>query len=223
MEIKRAAELLRGLADGVDPMTAGRCRTRASITAPRSSGRCTVSCGRCRSAPTARPPQTRAEAGARRRKRGCFRNTVRGSRPRRSRAAMGGASAPSKRACPSLASVTRFSSACDRSRYGTNQTGAFIRSGAAAERRAGPHSVRQSRDALRAQRAVRRRRFRRAGALRRNRPSDAFDSLAQAGRLDLSAEASAVKGKYGPLFTDDEVNACLALLLEAGYFQKAGR
>ena len=55
---------------------------------------------------------------------------------------------------------------------------------------------------------------------RRNRPSDA---LAQAGRLDLSAEASAVKGKYGPLFTDDEVNACLALLLEAGYFQKAGR
>ena len=43
---------------------------------------------------------------------------------------------------------------------------------------------------------------------RRNRPSDAFDSLAQAGRLDLSAEASAVKGKYGPLFTDDEVNAC---------------
>ena len=35
---------------------------------------------------------------------------------------------------------------------------------------------------------------------RRNRPSDAFDSLAQAGRLDLSAEASAVKGKYAPLF-----------------------
>ena len=38
---------------------------------------------------------------------------------------------------------------------------------------------------------------------RRNRPSDAFDSLAQAGRLDLSAEASAVRGKYGPLFTDE--------------------
>ena len=55
---------------------------------------------------------------------------------------------------------------------------------------------------------------------RRNRPSDAFDSLAQAGRLDLSAEASAVKGKYGPLFTDDEVNACLALLLEAGYTEE---
>ena len=58
---------------------------------------------------------------------------------------------------------------------------------------------------------------------RRNRPSDAFDSLAQAGRLDLSAEASAVKGKFGALFTDEEVNACLSLLLEAGYFQKAGR
>ena len=51
---------------------------------------------------------------------------------------------------------------------------------------------------------------------RRNRPSDAFDSLAQAGRLDLSAEASAVKGKYGPLFTDEEVNACLALLSKSG-------
>ena len=58
---------------------------------------------------------------------------------------------------------------------------------------------------------------------RRSRPSDAFASLAQAGRLELSAEASAVKGKYGPLFTDDEVNACLALLLESGYFQKTGR
>ena len=58
---------------------------------------------------------------------------------------------------------------------------------------------------------------------RRNRPSDAFDSLVQAGRLDLSAEASAVKGKYGPLFTDEEVNTCLTLLLESGYFQKTGR
>ena len=57
---------------------------------------------------------------------------------------------------------------------------------------------------------------------RRNRPSDAFDSLVQAGRLDLSAEASAVKGKYGPLFTDEEVNTCLTLLLESGYFQKRG-
>ena len=54
--------------------------------------------------------------------------------------------------------------------------------------------------------------------LRRNRPSDAFDSLARAGRLDLSAEASAVKGKYGLLFTDEEVNFCLSLLLENGYF-----
>ena len=165
MEIKRAAELLRGLADGVDPMTGRPLPDESVYNRPEIIRRCTASCGRCRSAPTARPPQTRAEAGARRRKRGCCRNTVRGSRPRQSRAAMGGASAPSKRACPSSASVTRSSSACDRSRYGTNQTGAFIRSGAAAERRAGPHSVRQSRDALCAQRADHRRRFRRAGAL----------------------------------------------------------
>ena len=58
---------------------------------------------------------------------------------------------------------------------------------------------------------------------RRNRPSDAFDSLAQAGRCLLYTSDAADDSKYGPLFTDDEVNACLALLLEAGYFQKAGR
>ena len=58
---------------------------------------------------------------------------------------------------------------------------------------------------------------------RRNRPSDAFDSLAQAGRLDLSAEASAVKGKYGPLFPDAEGNPCLTLLLESGYFKISWR
>lgn len=54
--------------------------------------------------------------------------------------------------------------------------------------------------------------------LARGRASDAFDSLARAGRLDLSAEATAVKGKYGALFSDEEINACLALLLENGYF-----
>lgn len=56
-------------------------------------------------------------------------------------------------------------------------------------------------------------------SLRRNRPSDAFDSLRQTNRLELSAEASVVKGKYGLLFTDEEVNACLTFLLEGGFFQ----
>lgn len=53
---------------------------------------------------------------------------------------------------------------------------------------------------------------------RRRRPSDGFDALARCGHLELSLECLMTKGKYGPLFTDDEVNWCLDLLMEAGYF-----
>lgn len=53
--------------------------------------------------------------------------------------------------------------------------------------------------------------------LRRDRRSEGFAALARAGRLELSLEALAAAGKYGPLFTDDEINRCLAALLEAGY------
>ncbi len=53
--------------------------------------------------------------------------------------------------------------------------------------------------------------------LRRRQVSDGFDRLAQLGRLDLSVEALAVQSRFGALFSDDEVNACFASLLDAGY------
>ena len=46
----------------------------------------------------------------------------------------------------------------------------------------------------------------------------AFASLEQAGHLELSPEATIIQARYGPLFTDEEINTCLTLLLEAGYF-----
>ena len=54
--------------------------------------------------------------------------------------------------------------------------------------------------------------------VRRHAPSDAFASLEQAGHLELSPEATVIQARYGPLFTDEEINTCLTLLLEAGYF-----
>lgn len=49
------------------------------------------------------------------------------------------------------------------------------------------------------------------------RCSDGFDALAKQGRLDLTVEALACRGKFGPLFSDEEVNTALERLLEAGY------
>lgn len=54
--------------------------------------------------------------------------------------------------------------------------------------------------------------------LRKNRLSDGFETLAAAGKLALSMEALTVKGKYGALFTDDEVNRCFERLCEAGFY-----
>lgn len=54
--------------------------------------------------------------------------------------------------------------------------------------------------------------------LQRRRVSDGFDALAQCRHLELSLEALIIQGKYGALFTDDEVNWCLTVLMEAGYF-----
>ena len=50
-----------------------------------------------------------------------------------------------------------------------------------------------------------------------SRESDGFNVLAQKGRLDLSLEALAVKKQYTGLFSDDEANAALMRLLDAGY------
>lgn len=53
---------------------------------------------------------------------------------------------------------------------------------------------------------------------RRHRVSDGFDTLVRCGHPELTLEALAVRGKYGSLFTDEEVNWFLDVLLEAGYF-----
>lgn len=53
---------------------------------------------------------------------------------------------------------------------------------------------------------------------RRHRVSDGFDHLARLGHLELTPEALMTRGKYGPLFTDDEANWALTVLMEAGYF-----
>ncbi len=54
---------------------------------------------------------------------------------------------------------------------------------------------------------------------RRGHLSDGFDALEKAGRLDLSLEAVVIVEKFGQLFTDDEVNACYAALLDGGYYE----
>ena len=51
-----------------------------------------------------------------------------------------------------------------------------------------------------------------------NRESDGFGALADQKRLDLSLEALAIDKRFTALFSDEEANAALARLLEAGYY-----
>jgi hypothetical protein len=55
--------------------------------------------------------------------------------------------------------------------------------------------------------------------LRRDRRSEGFGALADAGKLALSLEALAAEGKYGELFADEEVNRCFAALCAEGYYR----
>ena len=55
--------------------------------------------------------------------------------------------------------------------------------------------------------------------LRRGQPSDGFQILADAGQLELTMESLVIRSRYGALFTDEEVNHCFALLVDAGYYQ----
>ena len=50
-----------------------------------------------------------------------------------------------------------------------------------------------------------------------HRESDGFAQLAKLGRLDLSLEALAVKKQFTGLFSDEQANAALTRLLDAGY------
>ena len=54
--------------------------------------------------------------------------------------------------------------------------------------------------------------------LERGRTSDCFNKLAEAGHLELTMEATIVKGEYAELFTDEQVNYCYELLCEKGYY-----
>lgn len=42
--------------------------------------------------------------------------------------------------------------------------------------------------------------------------------LAEVGHLELTMEATIVKGEYAELFTDEQVNYCYELLCEKGYY-----
>lgn len=53
---------------------------------------------------------------------------------------------------------------------------------------------------------------------KKGRTSDCFNKLAEAGRLELTMEATIVKGEYSELFTDEQVNNCYELLCENGYY-----
>lgn len=54
-------------------------------------------------------------------------------------------------------------------------------------------------------------------ALSGSRLSEGFDTLAEKGRLELSLEALVVDKRFTALFTDEEANAALQRLLDAGY------
>lgn len=53
---------------------------------------------------------------------------------------------------------------------------------------------------------------------RKGRTSDCFNKLAEVGHLELTMEATIVKGEYAELFTDEQVNYCYELLCEKGYY-----
>ena len=55
-------------------------------------------------------------------------------------------------------------------------------------------------------------------ALSGNRESDGFAALEHIGRLDLSLEALATDKRFTALFTDEEANAALMRLLDAGSY-----
>lgn len=55
--------------------------------------------------------------------------------------------------------------------------------------------------------------------IKRGQTSETYQVLEKNNRLDLSVEAVITKGKYGNLFTDDEVNFCFELLCESGFYK----
>lgn len=54
--------------------------------------------------------------------------------------------------------------------------------------------------------------------LSRGQMTRQFEPLKAMGKLELCPEALVIRGKYASLFSDEEVNGCLEILLEAGMF-----
>ena len=53
---------------------------------------------------------------------------------------------------------------------------------------------------------------------RRHRLSDGFDALVNCGQTKLTLEALAVQKQFGALFTDEEINWFLEVLVSVGYY-----
>ncbi len=53
---------------------------------------------------------------------------------------------------------------------------------------------------------------------RRHRLSDGFDALVSCGHPELTLEALAVQKQFGSLFTDEQINWFLEVLVSVGYY-----
>lgn len=56
------------------------------------------------------------------------------------------------------------------------------------------------------------------GMIKRGKSSENFNKLETAGKLELSVEALVTKTEFGQLFTDEEVDFCLAALCDCGFY-----
>ena len=52
----------------------------------------------------------------------------------------------------------------------------------------------------------------------KNRVSDSFDTLSEAGLLQWSVEALVTDSRFGALFTDAQADFCLQVLLDEGFY-----
>ena len=58
--------------------------------------------------------------------------------------------------------------------------------------------------------------------LDRKKLSENFQQLAERGGLEASVEALCAQGRFGQLFTDEQVNFCFQALCDAGYYRYSG-
>ena len=80
--------------------------------------------------------------------------------------------------------------------------------------RAPAHLVPKAHEPVRARVAL----FRQVG-IQRGQEIPLSRELTAAGQTGLRLEALAVESRFAELFTDEEINACLERLIEAGYYK----